>query len=79
MAQVVIRNIDDAVIERLRERAKSKRQSLEQTLREALSDAARPSREELLLQLARIRAMSPKRPKGAPLAEDIIREDRDSR
>lgn len=79
MAQVVIRNIDDAVIERLRERAKSKRQSLEQTLRDALAEAARPSRTEVLAKLARIRAMSPPPKPGTPLAEDLIREDRDSR
>lgn len=79
MAQVVIRNIDDAVIERLRERAKARKQSLEQTLRDVLAEAARPSREEVLRELARIRAMSPRRPKGAPLAEDLIREDRDNR
>ncbi len=79
MAQVVIRNIDDAVIERLRERAKAKRQSLEQTLRDALTEAARPSRAEVLEKLARIRAMSPPPKPGTPLAEDFVREDRDSR
>ncbi len=30
MAQVVIRNIDDAVLKRLRERARARKQSLEQ-------------------------------------------------
>lgn len=79
MAQVVIRNIDDAVIERLRERARTKKQSLEQTLRQVLTDAARPSRAELLAEIDRIRAMTPPRPKDAPLAEDLIREDRDTR
>ena len=79
MAQVVIRNIDDGVIERLRQRAHAKKQSLEQTLRQVLTEAARPSREELLAEMARIRAMAPPRPPDAPLAEDIIREERDKR
>jgi plasmid stability protein len=79
MAQVIIRNIDDAVIARLRERARAKKQSLEQTLREVLSEAARPSRAELLAEMARIRAMAPPRPPNAPLVEDIIRQERDKR
>lgn len=37
MAQVVIRNIDDGVVERLKARAAAKRPSLEQTLREILT------------------------------------------
>lgn len=78
MAQVVIRNIDDAVIERLRERARARKQSLEQTLREALSAAARPTRQEVLKELARIRAMAPKRRNRRLTAQEIIREDRES-
>lgn len=79
MAQVVIRNIDDAVIERLRARARAKKQSLEQTLREVLADAARPSRAELLTEMARIRAMAPPRPKDAPTVVELIRQGRDER
>ncbi|MCK6450177.1 MAG: hypothetical protein L6R19_04860 [Alphaproteobacteria bacterium] len=79
MAQVVIRNIDDDVIERLKAKARANKKSLEQTLRETLIEAARPSRRSLLAKLERIRALTPKRPKAAPLAEEIIREDRDKR
>ena len=79
MAQVVIRNIDDAVVERLKARAAAKRQSLEQTLREILTEAATPSRADVIEELARGRALSPPLPAGAPLAEDLIRNDRDSR
>ncbi|QNT70450.1 FitA-like ribbon-helix-helix domain-containing protein [Defluviicoccus vanus] len=79
MAQVVIRNIDDAVVERLKARAAAKRQSLEQTLREILTEAAIPSRAEVIEELARGRSLSPPLPAGAPLAEDLIRDDRDSR
>lgn len=79
MAQVVIRNIDDAVVERLKARAAAKRQSLEQTLREILTEAANPSRADVIEELARWRALSPPLPVGAPLAEELIRDDRDSR
>lgn len=79
MAQVVIRNIDDAVLKRLRERARAKKQSLEQSLREVLADAARPSRDELLAEMARIRAMAPPRPKNAPTIVELIRQGRDER
>ena len=79
MAQVVIRNIDDDVVERLKVRAAAEKKSLEQKLRDVLTEAAKPSRAEVLAEVDRIRAMTPPRPLGAPLAEDLIREDRDSR
>jgi antitoxin FitA len=79
MAQVVIRNLDESVVERLKARAAAEQKSLEQKLRDILTEAARPSRTELLAELDRIRAMTPPHPPGAPLAEDLIREDRDSR
>jgi antitoxin FitA len=79
MAQVVIRNIDDDVVERLKARAAAERKSLEQKLRDVLTEAAKPSRAELLAELDRIRAMTPPHPPGSPLAEDLIREGRDNR
>lgn len=79
MPQVLIRNIDERVMERLRARAAERRQSLEQTLREVLAEAAKPSRAERIDEMRRIRAMSPMLPPGAPSAEELIREDRDSR
>jgi len=81
MGQVVIRNIDDRVLERLRQRAAAQHKSLEQCLREVLAEAAQPSREELLAEIERIRAMTPPRKPGAtyPTAEELIREGRDSR
>lgn len=79
MAQVVIRNLDDDVVERLKAQAAAEKKSLEQKLRDVLTEAAKPSRAEVLAEVDRIRAMTPPRPPGAPLAEDLIREDRDSR
>ncbi len=81
VGQVIIRNIDDRVLERLKARAKAERKSLEQALRDLLTEAAKPSRAELLADLERIRAMTPPRKPGTkyPTAEEIIREDRDTR
>ena len=79
MAQVVIRNLDEEVVARLKQRAAQRKVSLEESLREILTMAARPSREERIKRLREIRAMTPPLRPGAPLAEDLIREDRDSR
>jgi plasmid stability protein len=80
MGQVVIRNIEDRVLERLKGRAASQHKSLEQSLREILTDAAKPHPADLLAEAERIRAMSSP-PAGTrfPSAEDLIREARDSR
>jgi plasmid stability protein len=81
MAQVVIRHIDDQVLKRLKARATAQHKSLEQSLRELLNEAAKPDRAELLAELERIRAIAPSRDPGAgyPAAEQLIRDDRDSR
>ncbi len=78
MGQVIIRNIDDRVLERLKARAAAQRKSLEQSLRELLTEATRPGRAELLAELERIRAMTPPREPDAeyPTAERLVREDR---
>lgn len=59
MGQVLVRNLEDDVIERLKRKAKADGTSLEDVARNALREAARPSREELLAEIDRIRAMNP--------------------
>jgi plasmid stability protein len=80
MGQVIVRNLEDDVIEQHRARAKARGVSLEQELREVLRRAARPSKEELLAEMDRCRAMTPALPPGVKriAAEDIIREIRDT-
>jgi antitoxin FitA len=80
MGQVIVRNLEDEVIEQHRARAKARGVSLEQELRDVLRQAARPSKEELLAEMERSRAMTPELPRGVKrkLAEDIIREIRDT-
>jgi plasmid stability protein len=75
MAQVIVRNLPDEVVARLKARAAGRRRSLEQELREILSEAARPSRDEILADLDRIRAMTPKVPQAD--SAELIREERD--
>jgi antitoxin FitA len=75
MGQILVRNLDDTVIERLKERASRDNASLEQTVRDILIAAARPSREEAQEAARRIRSMLPPSPLDST---GLIREDRDN-
>jgi plasmid stability protein len=79
MGQLLVRNLAEAVIRRLKARARARGVSLEQELREILTAAAKPSREEALSEMERVSAMSPALPPDAPRSEAMIREDRDRR
>jgi antitoxin FitA len=78
MAQVLIRNLDDDLLEDYRQSAKRNKRSLEAELREALR-AMRPMsserRDSILQEFAAIRAMTPPVPQTP--SEQLIREDRD--
>ena len=79
MSQVLIRNLDDALLADYREAAARNDRSLEAELREALRVArpVSPKRREELLEISdRIRAMTPKGVKQTP-SEILVREDRD--
>jgi len=77
MAQVLIRNIDDAVLEILRSRAKARGIALEAELRDVLTRAAGRPRADLVAEFKAVQAMTPKGPRR--LAEDLVRESRDER
>jgi antitoxin FitA len=77
MGQVLIRNIDDRTIERLKLKAALKGHSLEQELREILDRAAGPTAEERLAMIDRVAAMQRKPTKM--LSEDIVRKLREGR
>ena len=78
MAQTLIRNLEDDLLEDYRRAAEANRRSLEAELRDALR-RARPlspaRREEALARLAAIRAMTPNIPQTP--SEVLMREDRD--
>ncbi|MBE0529181.1 MAG: hypothetical protein IH626_00010 [Rhodospirillales bacterium] len=77
MANLTIRNVEDAVVERLKSKAIQSGRSLEAELREVLRQAAnRKSREEMLAAADRIAAMTPKGIKQTDSAV-LLREDRD--
>jgi len=75
MGQVLIRNLDDHIIDSLKRKADVKGHSLEQELREILKQAAGPTVEERLAALDRVRALQKKPTKI--LSEDVIRKMRD--
>jgi plasmid stability protein len=79
MAHVVVRNLEDDLLEDYREAARVNKRSLEAELREALR-RARPlseaRRKEVLARFAAIRAMTPNRPRTR--GEVLIRRDRDN-
>jgi plasmid stability protein len=77
MGQVLIRNLDDHIIESLKLKAELKGNSFEQELRDILKQAAGPTVEERLAMIDRVRAMQSKPTKL--LSEDIIRRMRDRR
>jgi plasmid stability protein len=77
MGQLLVRNLEDGVVERLKRQAKARKVSLEQLLREILSTAAGPSRKNMLAEMDRIRAMTPKKLRASSTA--LIREDRNCR
>jgi plasmid stability protein len=58
MGQLIVRNLDDDIIARLKARASKDEQSLEQTVRDILAAATRPSQSERLAIIDRIRAKS---------------------
>ncbi|MBI4723841.1 MAG: hypothetical protein HY765_02155 [Rhodomicrobium sp.] len=76
MGQILVRNLDDTVIERLKERALKADKSLEQTVRDILTEAAKLSKDELWAEIDRLRK---KAGRVSLDATDIIQQDRDSR
>lgn len=77
MAQVLIRNLPDDVVERLKERAAGKGRSLEQELREIVVTAAPMSTAERVAIIDRHQKQSMIEVKNN--STDFVREDRDSR
>jgi plasmid stability protein len=75
MGQILVRNLADDVIDRLKQRAKGERLSLEQLVRNVLAEAAKPSRAEIIEAARRIRA---KMPPSTLDSTELIREDRDN-
>lgn len=77
MANLTIRNIEESIVQRLKEKATKNGRSLEAELREVLKRASnRKTREEMLAAADRVAAMTPKGIAQTDSAE-LIRSDRD--
>jgi len=77
LGQVIIRNLEDEVIERLKAKAAAQNQSLEQALRDIVSASVKPTRSEVLQEMHRIRRMTPT--KLTTDSADLISEARAER
>ena len=77
MADVLVRNVPDAVLEGLKRRAAERRRSLQGELLEILEAAARPSREEHAQFAAEMRERLARTGRSFSNSVDLIREDRD--
>ncbi len=75
MTDILICNVDDGTVRRLKEKAAAKGTSLNEIAREALTAYVQPNRAELIEEAQRIRAMSPYSDVNST---DLIREDRDN-
>lgn len=77
MATLTIRNLDDAVVDRLKKRAKAHHRSLEAEVRDLLEEIAEPGRHLSFRDLADL--VSAMTPKNVPQTDstDLVREDRD--
>ena len=75
MVDILVRNVDEQVAQRLKDKAAASGRSLSDTAHEALRQFVRPTRDELIAEARRIRAMSPY---SEVDSTDLIREDRDN-
>lgn len=77
MARVLVRNLDDEIVDALKRKAKLRGCSLEQELRDILAEAARPTVEERLALSDRLRSLTLDRHQSD--STDLVREERDLR
>lgn len=78
MAQILIRNLDDAVVDALRRRAADCGISMEEQARRALTSAVGLDREEAVRRLDEVRGRIGRLP-GPSVVEDLRRDrDRDA-
>ena len=55
MGQIIVRNIDEDVITRLKRRASERNVPLERLVREVLAEAAKPTRTEAIAKIVNLR------------------------
>lgn len=77
MAQVIVRKLAPETVATLKRRAEANGRPLEQELRAILTEAARPTRKEILARIEKLQAMTPPGPPIDVVA--LIREVRNER
>lgn len=77
MGQILVRSLDDQVIERLKQRAKREKTSLEQAARQILTDAAKPSRDEVVEEIDALRQRIKR--SFSDDSTNLVREERDNK
>lgn len=77
MGDLLLRNLDEPTLERLKRLAAERHQSLEDAVRDLLVSAVKPTRSQVLAAADRIRAMTPKKLETS--STDLIRADRNRR
>lgn len=75
MVDILVRNVEEDVARRLKEKAAAAGTSLNEVAREAFRKEVRPSKAEVLAEIDRVRAMTPRRLSDST---PLIREDRDN-
>ena len=75
MGQILVRNLDDRIIDRLKQRARRENTSLEQSVRRILTEAAKPSREQVVAEIDALRKRIGPVPGDSTV---FIREHRDN-
>jgi plasmid stability protein len=84
MPQLLVRNVDEETIARLKARAAANGRSMEAELREVIRAAlTAPTLDDRWAEFERLaalsRAMTKRRPAGAATSEELLRESRDER
>ena len=75
MSDILIRNLDEDTVRRLKAKAKANGASVNETIQEAIAAYVKPTRDELVKELDRIRGMSPYSDVDST---GLIRADRDN-
>lgn len=75
MSDILVRNLDEETVRRLKDRAKAKGVSVNETIRELIILGVKPDKAALVEEARRIRAMSPYSDIDST---DLIRADRDN-
>jgi antitoxin FitA len=77
MAQVLVRNLEDKVVARLKKRAKTRGRSLQAEVKTILEEAAQEESGDFWKEADRIRERLKRSGKQFSDSADLIREDRD--